>query len=109
GLIWPDKNGKLSAWFENEDGQYRKISLARLPSVETVYTMTIHKTQGSEFNHVAIILPGQEYPLLSPELLYTGLTRAREHLYIIGSETVWKAALTERTWRYSGLRTRLNN
>ncbi len=109
GLIWSDKNGKLSAWFENEDGQYRKISLARLPSVETVYAMTIHKTQGSEFNHVAIILPSQEYPLLSPELLYTGLTRAKEHLYIIGSETVWKAALTERTWRYSGLRTRLNN
>ncbi len=108
GLIWPDENDKLAAWFENEDGQYRKISLARLPSVETVYAMTIHKTQGSEFKRVAIVLPVQEYPLLSPELLYTGLTRAKEHLYIIGSEMVWKAALNKRTWRYSGLKNRLN-
>lgn len=108
GLIWPDDNAKLVAWFEKEDGQYRQISLARLPAIETVYAMTIHKTQGSEFNHVAIVLPQQELSILSPELLYTGLTRAKEHLYIIGSESVWKSALSSRTWRYSGLRKRLD-
>jgi len=107
GLIWPDDNGKLVAWFEKEEGQYRHISLARLPAIETVYAMTIHKTQGSEFNHVAIVLPQKTMSILSPELLYTGLTRAKEHLYIIGSEAVWKSALNERSWRYSGLRTRL--
>jgi len=107
GLIWPDDNGKLVAWFEKEEGQYRHISLARLPAIETVYAMTIHKTQGSEFNHVAIVLPKKTMSILSPELLYTGLTRAKEHLYIIGSEAVWKSALNERSWRYSGLRTRL--
>ncbi|MCK5665066.1 MAG: exodeoxyribonuclease V subunit alpha [Thiotrichaceae bacterium] len=107
GLIWPDANGKLMAWFEQENGQYRHISLARLPGIETVYAMTIHKTQGSEFNHVAIVLPQQTMSILSPELLYTGLTRAKEHLTIIGSEAVWKSALNERSWRYSGLRTRL--
>ncbi len=107
GLIWPDDNGKLVAWFEKEEEQYRHISLARLPSIETVYAMTIHKTQGSEFNHVAIVLPQKNMSILSPELLYTGLTRAKEHLTIIGSEAVWKSALNERSWRYSGLRTRL--
>ncbi len=109
GLVWPDDNGKLTAWFEDEDARYRQISLARLPSVETVYAMTIHKTQGSEFAHVAIVLPQTEHSLLSPELLYTGLTRAKESLFIIGSEAVWKKALSERSWRYSGLRNRLED
>lgn len=107
GLIWPDDNGKLVAWFEKEEGQYRHISLARLAAIETVYAMTIHKTQGSEFNHVAIVLPQKTMSILSPELLYTGLTRAKEHLTIIGSEAVWKSALNERSWRYSGLKSRL--
>ncbi len=107
GIIWPDDNGKLVAWFEKEEDQYRHISLARLPAIETVYAMTIHKTQGSEFYHVAIVLPQKTMSILSPELLYTGLTRAKEHLTIIGSEAVWKSALNERSWRYSGLRTRL--
>ena len=107
GLIWPNEQGKLFAWFEKEDGEYHQISIARLPSNETVYAMTIHKTQGSEFNHVAIILPQQELTILCPELLYTGLTRAKEHLYIISSEAVWKSSLKERSWRYSGLKNRL--
>jgi exodeoxyribonuclease V alpha subunit len=106
GLIWPNEQGKLSAWFQSDD-QYRSFSVSRLPLHETVYAMTIHKTQGSEFNHVAVIMPEQENSLLSPELLYTGMTRAKQHLYIICSEAVWKSALTERTWRYSGLKQRL--
>ncbi|MCU7833975.1 MAG: exodeoxyribonuclease V subunit alpha [gamma proteobacterium symbiont of Taylorina sp.] len=107
GLIWPDDNGKLAAWFEKEEGTFRHINLSRLPSIETVYSMTIHKTQGSEFNHVAIVLPQQVSALLSPELLYTGLTRTKEHCYIITSEPIWKAALGERTRRFSGLKCRL--
>jgi len=106
GLIWPDDKGKLYAWFEQQEGEYRQISLARLPSIETVYAMTIHKTQGSEFSHVAIVLPQQESPVLSPQLLYTGLTRTKEHLYIIASEAIWKHALNMRAGRYSGLKSR---
>lgn len=104
GLIWPDDSGKLMAWFEQSDGNYRCINPVRLPKIETVYAMTIHKTQGSEFAHVAMILPEQPSPILSPELLYTGLTRAKQHLYIIGSETVWRSALSKKIRRYSGLK-----
>ncbi|GAA5219053.1 exodeoxyribonuclease V subunit alpha [Corallincola platygyrae] len=108
GLIWPDETGRLVAWFEQEEGGYKRISLGRLPRVETVYAMTIHKTQGSEFKHVAIVLPEQESQLLSPELLYTGLTRAREHLYVAGDLSIWLAALSKSEQRYSLLRQRLS-
>jgi len=107
GIIWPDNKGKLAAWFETKADQYRSVSLSRLPAIETVYCMTIHKTQGSEFAHVAVVLPTHPSKILSPELLYTGLTRARDHLYIITSEAIWKTALRERTRRFSGLRSRL--
>jgi exodeoxyribonuclease V alpha subunit len=116
GLLWPDNDGtddkgKLVAWFEQSEGQYRQVSLARLPAIETVYAMTIHKTQGSEFEQVAIVLPlhTPENSLISPELLYTGLTRAKKQLSIIANEQVWKSALKNRTARYSGLKERLYN
>jgi exodeoxyribonuclease V alpha subunit len=53
---------------------------SRLESVETVFAMTVHKSQGSEFTHVLLVLPAQESPVLTRELVYTGLTRARERL-----------------------------
>ena len=122
GLLWKNKQGQLTAWFEQEEikpntdsstttedkqkKHYRNISLARLPAVETVYAMTIHKTQGSEFDHVAIVLPQQNSKTLSPELLYTGLTRAKNQLSIITNHSVWEHALNNRSWRYSGLKER---
>jgi len=69
--------------------------------------MTIHKTQGSEFGHVAIVLPDQPTPLLSRELLYTGITRARQQLDVCGAESHWSAAVRKRIERISGLRARL--
>lgn len=106
GLIWFDENHKLQAYFETESG-YKKVSLARLPAVETVYAMTIHKTQGSEFSQVALILPEQSNPLLSPELIYTGLTRAKKKLIILATQPIWYAALNTQLNRYSGLAYRL--
>ncbi|WAJ71457.1 exodeoxyribonuclease V subunit alpha [Catenovulum adriaticum] len=108
GLIWADENNKLQAYFETESG-YKKVSLARLPLVETVYAMTIHKTQGSEFSQVALILPEQTNPLLSPELIYTGLTRAKQKLIILAAKPIWYAALNTQLNRYSGLAHRLIN
>ncbi len=106
GLIWRDDNGKLEARFVQEGG-IRSINLGLLPEVESVYAMTIHKTQGSEFSHVAILLPEQPTKLLSPELLYTGITRAKAHCYIAAAESVWKRGLEKRTARNSGLKERL--
>ncbi|MBW8191575.1 exodeoxyribonuclease V subunit alpha [Neiella marina] len=109
GLIWPDEAGRLMAWFETGDNRYRRISLARLPATEPVYAMTIHKTQGSEFGHVAMLLPPNPHDLLSPELLYTGITRARKQLTVISSSSVWQQALSKRIGRSSGLADEIAN
>ncbi|MCU4674602.1 exodeoxyribonuclease V subunit alpha [Catenovulum sp. 2E275] len=108
GLIWADENKKLNAYFETENG-LKKISLARLPKVETVYAMTIHKTQGSEFSDVALILPTNMSQLLSPELIYTGITRAKQKLFIVTDKMVWHNAVNSQLNRYSGLAKRLFN
>ncbi|MDN4502421.1 exodeoxyribonuclease V subunit alpha [Alteromonadaceae bacterium BrNp21-10] len=104
GLIWPDPQHpqKLCAWFEvNND--VKPIALSRLPKVETVYAMTIHKTQGSEFEHVAILLPNVESKVQSKELLYTGITRAKKQLTIIADENHWQSVFKQSSARYSGL------
>lgn len=106
GLVWKTSKGILKACFEREDG-IQVINLGLLPELESVYAMTIHKTQGSEFDHVAILLPEPSNKRLSSELLYTGITRAKQHCTVSASELVWKDALENQTARNSGLRERL--
>jgi len=124
GLLWLNKQGQLYAVFpqviqestqeleaqtdtdvtKSEDfNHFRWLNLGRLPAVETVYAMTIHKTQGSEFSHVGLILPQQDSPILSRELLYTGITRASKKLTICSDRPVWELAVKQRIRRYSGL------
>ncbi len=102
GLVWPNEAGDLMAWFESGE-DYRAVALGRLPAVETVYAMTIHKTQGSEFDHVAMILPRSESQLLCRELLYTGLTRAKQEFSCVGRASVWEHGVEMRVLRWSGL------
>ncbi len=85
----------------------RSLSLARLPRHESVYAMTVHKSQGSEFERVAIVLPEKPSPILSRELLYTAITRAKRAVSIYASEASLRAAITQRTQRASGLLDRL--
>lgn len=106
GLIWPDETGQLLAWFPGSE-RYHPIAPARLPEHETVYAMTIHKTQGSEFTQVALLLPHQPTPIITRELLYTGLTRAREHLIISAATRTWEAGVRAHVERHSGLAERL--
>ncbi|MBC3766174.1 exodeoxyribonuclease V subunit alpha [Neptunicella marina] len=102
GLVWPAQNGQLVAYFETLDG-IKNVPLSRLPAIETVYAMTIHKTQGSEFERVALLLPQQNNRVLSKELLYTAITRASEHLYVLADENRWLQAFDNPSQRYSGL------
>ena len=102
GLIWQDESGKLTAKFQ-QDEEIRTINLGLLPEVETVYAMTIHKTQGSEFGHVAMLVTEQASRLLSSELLYTGITRAINHCTIASAEAEWKSGVSQSTKRFSGL------
>jgi exodeoxyribonuclease V alpha subunit len=72
-----------------------------------VYAMTIHKTQGSEFDEVALVLPDHQSQLLSRELIYTGLTRAKKRFSCLGTAAVWRAGVTARVDRWAGLAARL--
>lgn len=80
----------------------------RLPDVQTVHAMTVHRGQGSQFARVTVVLPPAESPLLTRELLYTAITRARTVVRVIGSEAAVRAAVTRPANRASGLRDRLN-
>lgn len=112
GIIWPDDSGKLYAWFETQDGAIRHISLSRVPQFETVYAMTIHKSQGSEFNHVILLLPKPESEkaagLFHRGLVYTGLTRAKEGCLIIANDSTFCAMIDQNDKRYSGLSDAIN-
>jgi exodeoxyribonuclease V alpha subunit len=94
--------------FPGADGGVRLLPLARLPAWEPVYAMTIHKSQGSEFADVAVVLPrapsANESRLLTRELLYTAVTRARERVQVLATSAVLQAALATRTRRASSLR-----
>ncbi|AJI61225.1 exodeoxyribonuclease V subunit alpha [Francisella tularensis subsp. novicida] len=85
GIIWPDDTGKLRAYFDGKDA--KAFSLNMLPKYESVYAMTIHKTQGSEFDEIVIILPAEDNEALSKQLLYTAITRAKYKLTIISEQS----------------------
>lgn len=82
----------------------RSIAVSRLQHAQTAYAMTVHKSQGSEFAHVMLCLPGHDSPLLTRELLYTGLTRAKQHFsYLSPRVGAWQQAMAQSTLRTSGL------
>jgi len=105
GITLPDADhDQLHVYFQDTSGGVRRFLPHRLPAHETVYAMTVHKSQGSEFDHVILILPDRDYPLLTRELIYTGLTRARQKVSIWGTEPVLTTAISRRIERSSGLR-----
>jgi exodeoxyribonuclease V alpha subunit len=103
GILFVDTQGDLMAWFRREDGSLRKISPRRLPDVEPAYAMTVHKAQGSEFDRVLLLLPGRDNPVLSRELVYTAISRARQQVEIWADEEVMRAAIARKVSRGSGL------
>jgi len=106
----PESAGSgLSVFFPDAAGDVKQIPTHRLGDCETVFAMTVHKSQGSEFDHVILLLPEKDYPLLTRELIYTGVTRARHHVSIWGPESVLRAAIARKIERTSGLRDALWN
>ena len=87
----------------------RFVLPSRLGERETVYAMTVHKSQGSEFDHAALVLPAAWSPVLTRELLYTGITRARQWFSLLGTEEVLTLAVEQSTRRHSGLWHRLSS
>ena len=113
GLILQDedKPERLMAHFIKADGSLLKVLPARLPSHETCYAMTVHKSQGSEFSRVALVLPPSpslaQWQLLTKELVYTAITRAKVHFTCLGTQHVFERASSQATQRASGLADRL--
>ena len=109
GLCMPDadNNGQLMVFFILPDGSIKKYLPARLPYCETVFAMTIHKSQGSEFNEVLLVLPEVINPILTKELIYTGITRAKETLKILTNQAVFLETIERKVERYSGLADRI--
>lgn len=108
GLLWcePHQGAPLRAYFETEGG-VRPVLPARLPRHETLYATSVHKSQGSEFDRVVLLLPETDNPLLTRELLYTAVTRARSAVTLIGSRERIAQAVQRRVIRSSGLVERL--
>lgn len=105
GVILPDPKlgGAPSAFFRGGGGSLRAVGPARLPAHATAFAMSVHKSQGSEFDEIAVVLPDKNSPLLSRELLYTAITRARRRVVLYGSESAVAAAIERRIERASGL------
>ncbi|MEB7502334.1 exodeoxyribonuclease V subunit alpha [Leclercia pneumoniae] len=100
-----DRGQGLRVWFQMPDGRVKSVQPSRLPENETAWAMTVHKSQGSEFDHAALILPVQMSPVVTRELVYTAITRARRRLSLYADESVLTQAVTTRTERRSGLNT----
>ncbi|KEQ15417.1 hypothetical protein GZ77_01855 [Endozoicomonas montiporae] len=107
GITLADEDDRLRVAFQLPDGSLKSLLPSRLPEHETVFAMTIHKSQGSEFAHTAMVLPDKINPVLTRELVYTGITRARQELDIFTTEVVFNQSVSRPTQRSSGLKERL--
>ncbi|MEV6099721.1 exodeoxyribonuclease V subunit alpha [Nocardia sp. NPDC051981] len=105
GVIVRAADGTLRAALQRGTEPYL-VHPTQFPGVTTVYAMTIHRSQGSQYDTVSVVLPGPESTLLTRELLYTAITRARRHVRILGTEESIRSGIARRVLRASGLRSR---
>jgi exodeoxyribonuclease V alpha subunit len=102
GVVLQDDDGQLKAFFCFDD-KLRFVPLNRLPAHDTAFAMTVHKSQGSEFDHVAVLLPEQINPVLNKELLYTAITRAKQSVLVLSNTEVLAHTIQTQHQRQSGL------
>ena len=103
------ETGKLDVCFSGMSGKIRRFPWQTLPEHETAYAMTVHKSQGSEFDRILLILPDSDSPVLTRELIYTGITRAKKRAAVRGTKQILKESLNRQINRTSGLRDGLWN
>jgi exodeoxyribonuclease V alpha subunit len=106
GVVVRTEPGRVAAAFER-GGEIVEVSPTRLAAVDSVFAMTVHKSQGSQFDRVAVVLPPPDSPVLTRELLYTAVTRARQSVILAGSEDALRTAIGRPIARSSGLGRRL--
>ena len=106
GIVWPEPvQGKTvpRIWFRTPAGPLRSFAPEQLPEHQTAFALTVHKSQGSEYRRILVALPEQDSPVLTRELLYTGLSRAREQIWLVANESVLDLTVNRRIARASGL------
>lgn len=108
GVTFTGSDGRKLVYFADGSGGVRPVPPARLPEHETAWAMTVHKSQGSEFAHVLLVLPDDDSRVLTRELLYTAVTRATERVDIVGTPSAVEACVRRSTERASGLAERLS-
>ncbi|MCW9023298.1 MAG: exodeoxyribonuclease V subunit alpha [Gammaproteobacteria bacterium] len=107
GLIWQVEGEGMFACFAAEEGGIRRLPVRQLPDHVTAFAITVHKSQGSEFENVLLILPDEDTPILTKELVYTGITRAKESLVVAAEMDLFISACSRTVARSSGLAGRL--
>lgn len=108
GITLRDADNQLRVCFPLPDGSIKSVHPGRLPPHDTAWAMTVHKSQGSEFDHTALVMPVQFSPVLTRELVYTAITRARQRLTIYSEPAIFHRAVQLQTQRRSGLADRLS-
>ena len=110
GLILYDEEKNLRVYFDTlqENGEHYSLSLSRVPDFEPVYVMTVHKSQGSEFEDVYFIMPLNFSPVVTKELIYTAITRAKSHFTLFSAQKTWIQGVKSAIERQSGLGVQLN-
>jgi exodeoxyribonuclease V alpha subunit len=104
GVVHPlPDSAEPMVFFPANAGRVRAVAPFRIADHQTAYAMTVHKSQGSEFDEVLLVLPAADSPVLSRELVYTGVTRARRKVVIFGSEAILSSAISRKVERTSGL------
>ena len=106
GVVCQDSNDQRFAVFAGNNG-IRRIPVTKLPAVETVHALTIHKSQGSEYAHTVVVLPLKPSRIVTRELVYTGITRAKPHLTVVSTQEVLLHAASTNIRRATGLADRL--
>ncbi len=106
GILWPGPGDRLMAWFPNGETT-RPFDLAQLPRAQSAWSLTIHRSQGSEYERVVLLLPPHESRIVTRELIYTGITRARRHCTLVASRPHLLEAIGRTHSRHSGLAGRL--
>lgn len=107
GLCLLDESEQLRVYFQMADGEVYDFQPSRLPSHETVFAMTVHKSQGSEFDHTVLTLPQSQVAIVTRELIYTGITRAKKQLTLFADLSLMTRAIKHKTLRFSRLVERL--
>lgn len=110
GLILYDEEKNLRVYFDTlqENGEHYSLSLSRVPDFEPAYVMTVHKSQGSEFEDVYFIMPLNFSPVVTKELIYTAITRAKSHFTLFSAQKTWIQGVKSAIERQSGLGAQLN-